>query len=226
MATFQPCPGIASVVLQVSIPDSDQLQNVLHVSNGGTSAWTAAQLTTLVNAVDTWITTGAGTGNTYAGLMGNYVTVTGIVARDLTTSTGPGYTKSVSHAGTNTNGRVASGLAFCVTLRSGLSGRSQRGRVFMGGCTTDQFDSTDKNLFTSNVGNGMTLTWNSLIAAVTAAGAGWSWVILSRYELNPSPPPISMKRTSGIGTAVASVGYADLWCDYQRRRAPAHGRHH
>lgn len=207
------------MAIQASIPDSDVAENIIHCDNGsGGTAWTAAQLTTLVNAIDTWLTTGDGT-NSPVNQMSNACTFTGIAARDLTTSTGPEVTKSIAHVGTDVNGRVASGLSWALTLRTGLAGRSQRGRIFTIGLTTGAFDGTDKNLIATGHATATVNAYNALIAAVSGAGAGWKLTVLSRFNNGA-------KRAAGVGTAITSVGYSDLWVDFQRRRSPAHARHH
>lgn len=216
---FQPCPGIASCVIQTTIPDTDVAENVLHMDKGSSAAWTATELTNLVNAVDTWLTTGAGGNDTVVKNLQHECTVSGIVARDLTTSTGPEVSKSISHAGGEVTARTAAGLSKALTLRTGLAGRSQRGRLFVIGLAADQFDGTDKNLISTATLTSLVNTWTSLIAAVKAVNAAWSWSVLSRSTGNS-------KRANGVAIPITSVGYSQPYVDYQRRRSPFHQRHH
>jgi hypothetical protein len=217
MTTFQDCPGICSLVLSAESVDGDTAQNVLHCGNGTSGAWTLAQLTTLVNAVDTWLTTGAG-GHTWPSMHENSATMSLITARDLTTDAGPEYNKAVAHDGTLDSGPLAIGLAKALTLRSGLSGRSYRGRVYEYGFDLAQQSATDSNAMDATVLANFETFWGALITAVSGAGSGWLWGVLSR-EHNGST------RANGIITAIASVGHSHVYFDFQRRRAPDHARH-
>ena len=216
---FQPCPGVASVAIQVAGPDGDIGENILHVSNGTGAAWTAGDLTTLNDAIDTWLTTGDGAGNKYTSFLSNGCTVQAIVSRDLTTQGGPEVTKLVSHAGLDTAAPLQAGLTKAFTLRTGLSGRSNRGRVFALFLTVDTVSSGDVNAMDATHLSDSVSAWQSLIAAVAAAHTGWAWCVLSR-QLN------LVKRTNGNPVPITSVGYSHVYFDFQRRRAPAHSRHH
>lgn len=216
--TFQACPGIAQATINVQTPDGDIAQNVLHISNGGSGAWSAADLTTLANTLDTWLTTGDGSGNNFVAHLQSAYTVVEISCRDLTTQAGAEFNKSVNHVGGDSGGRMADGLTKAITLRSGLAGRSYRGRIFCIGLSALNADATDKNLMYSASVAVQIAIWTSLISTVSGAHTGWVWVILSRQAG-------LAKRSTGVGTAITAVGVSNNYFDYQRRRAPFHGRH-
>jgi hypothetical protein len=143
-------------------------------------------------------------------------------ARDLTTQTSsvvivpyPG----AHAAGGDNSGQIPAGLTKAFTARSGLAGRSQRGRTFVVGLASDSLSSGDKNVVATATLNDYVAWFNALIAAVPAANAAWSLVVVSRFH-NGAP------RASGATTPITSYGYANVFVDYQRRRAPGHARHH
>lgn len=224
--TFQPCPGIAEVGLQVQDFEGDIAENIIHVSNGGSSAWSTANLTTLANAIDTWSTTGDGAGNKFLSPISSADTLIQIHTRDLTVANSNEYNKTVSHAGSEVGTKIQAGISKALTLRTGLAGRSQRGRVFLFGLTSWAVSSTDVNNFDSTNLNKCELAWGSLIPAIHAANAAWDWVVLSRFSGVNQTTGKPIARDHGVGTPVQSVGHSKLSFDYQRRRAPGHARHH
>lgn len=213
---FQPCPGITTLAIQVENDAGDIGENILHFYKGSAVAWTLTELTNLVNAIDTWLTTGDGS-HDYVKLLTDSATVTGLAARDLTTSSALVYSKSVSHAGTGGTAALAAGLAKAITLRTGQAGRSFRGRVFS--MFLDASMTSDENTVGTSTLTAMVDTWGSLQAAVAAVNASWYWGVLSRVQ-NGS------RLTDGAITKITSIGYSTATLDYQRRRAPFHGRHH
>lgn len=212
----QLAPGIASGVISVTTPTEDTAQHVLHFSNGSTNPWTTPDLTTLANTIDAWITAGGGGNNTILHPMQSSFVVSGITCRDLTVDGGAEYAKTVSHQGVDGGGVMNAGLSFALTLRTGLAGRSFRGRVFSIGLSAAAY--ADANTITSTVAGQLVAAWGALPAAIEGANGSWRWVVLSR-EHNKAP------RAEGVGTPILTVGYSDLVVDYQRRRAPNHARH-
>jgi len=103
-----------------------------------------------------------------------------------------------------------------VSFRTGLAGRSNRGRNYVPCLTNSEV--------TGNVIDG------AFIANVIAAYAqlvfpanvgvipgGWEWVVLSRFSGG-------VERTVGVFTEITSVTVADNIVDSQRRRLPGRGR--
>jgi hypothetical protein len=220
---FQPCPGVASVTLEYTSLDGDIMENILHVWNGTSSAWTGAQLAVLVGAIHTWLTTGGGVGSNYVELSSNDGHWTGIYARDLTTASGPTYGVAFSTVGGQSAGQLQQGLTKAFTLRSGLAGRSQRGRVFQVGIAATWASSTGSDQVSPTLLADGVQMWTSLIAAVTTISSAYAWVVLSRYTTIGG---VYTRRTAGVTTPIISIGYSHTSFDYQRRRAPDHARHH
>lgn len=100
-----------------------------------------------------------------------------------------------------------------ITFRTGLSGRSYRGRNYWIGIT-------EPNVVNNTVNNGLIL--NILAAYALMIGPGevdsdWTWSVYSRY-VNNAP------RETGLSQDVTSVGSFDNTVDSQRRRLPGRGR--
>jgi hypothetical protein len=205
--------------MEYQIPETDLALNVFGVKNTG--AWDAAQLASLGAAFHTWHDTLVGGQSPYS-LRNPDTSIIQTTCRDLTTQTSPvvvvPYTGA--HAvGTSAGATLNNGLTKAFTARSGLSGRSQRGRTFVVGPTDAAEAGGDPNLINSTWANDWVACFNALIAAVTAANAAWTLVVISRFH-NGAP------RAAGVTTPITSYGYSNLYMDFQRRRAPGHARHH
>ena len=205
--------------MQYEILDSDIAENTWGVKNTG--SWNPTSLAALCAVFNTWNDTSVASHAPYEGRNNNTILLS-TSARDLTTQTSAVVT--VAYPGTHGVGADASGplnngLTKSFTARSGLSGRSQRGRTFVIGPSVDALNGADPNFVTSAWANDWVGWLNALIAAVPAANAAWSLVVLSRYNNN-------VRRTTGATTPISTYGYGNLNVDYQRRRAPGHSRHH
>lgn len=216
---FIPVPNCAQITMSYEIADSDIAENVFAVQNTG--SWTPTSLGTVAAVFNTWNDTAVGGHSPYEA-RSTETTLTQVEARDLTTQTGPVVIVPYpgSHgAGTDDSGQVPAGITKAFTARSGLAGRSQRGRTFVVGFAEDSLNSGDRNLVATTTANDYVAWFNALIAAVHSANAAWTLVVVSRFH-NNAP------RSTGVTTPISSYGYANLFVDYQRRRAPGHGRHH
>lgn len=216
---FIPVTNTAEITMEWQLRDSDIAQNVWGVKN--TAAWDASSLTTMANAFLTWWHTTFGS-DSYQSHQGPGTIMIDCIARDLTTQTSPVITVTNAHTpdnGTDSSGDLQNGLTKAFTARSGLSGRSQRGRTFVVGLASNTIDTGDNNLINTGTADSFVLILNGLIAAVPAAISTCSLVVISRFH-NGAP------RSSGVTTPILSYGYKDRYYDFQRRRAPGHSRHH
>lgn len=204
--------------MSYSILDADVAENTFGVQNA--VSWTATTLGACGALFNTWNDTAVSGAAPYQ----NRVTQTTLVqstARDLTTQTSPVVVTPYvgSHgAGVDTSGPLASGLTKSFTARSGLSGRSQRGRIFVVGIGVGELVAGDPNLLSPAFLDEYVLQLDALIAQVHAHDPNWTLSVISRRH-NNAP------RTTGVTTPITSYGYANQYVDYQRRRAPGHGRH-
>jgi hypothetical protein len=221
---FQVCPGTAMFTVSY-VPTagaSDVLENVLHFQKNDLSDWGPSEISALTTQFDAWRGTSDGTN----ALLTNHTsahTLVGYTARDLSVDGGPEYTNAVSHAGLDAGAPLSSGLSKALTLRTGLSGKSFRGRIFLSGLTATLTGTYGPDACDPAVLGAIAAAWNNLITVA----AGWTpackWTVLSRKHKVGSIPNVT--RDTGLNTPVTAVSYSSTVIDFQRRRAPLHGRH-
>lgn len=216
---FIPVPNTALVTMAYSILDADVAENTFGVKSS--ISWTSTALGSLGAVFNTWNDTAVSGAAPYQNRV-SQTTLVQTTCRDLTTQTSPvvvtPYT-GAHGAGTDASGPLASGLTKSFTSRSGLSGRSQRGRIFVVGIGVGELVGGDPNLLSPAFLDEYVRQLNALITDVSTASANWSLSVISRFH-NNAP------RAAGVTTPITSWGYANQYVDYQRRRAPGHGRHH
>jgi hypothetical protein len=138
-----------------------------------------------------------------------------VFARDLTTEGGfeatavPG---SPTH-GTYDSATLPNNVTMCVSFRTGVAGRSARGRNYWATLTEgDVAANTISTTFSSAVVN----AYAGMIGADTVSSS-WQWVVASRYA-DGAPRP------SGYVFNINAVLVVDNIVDSQRRRLPGRGR--
>jgi hypothetical protein len=221
---FIPALDTAEVSMIFTQPDGSNAENTFYVKR--TSAWSSSELTTIANAFITWFGTGDGT-HSYKVNVASTFSLSNVIARDLTTDTSSiiSTNSGLPIAGTDSAAAAQMGETFAITARSGLSGRSNRGRTFVVGLPEDAFATGILNTIKSTFANSLVSAFNALLTAVPAADAACEVVILSRYHgIDSGGKPIP--RATGVMTPVSVYGYSNLLMDFQRRRAPGHNRHH
>jgi hypothetical protein len=98
--------------------------------------------------------------------------------------------------------------SFCLTKSGGVSGRVNRGRLYVVGVPSAEISEGNINVtWGNNVRDGL----NSFAAQVVTGG-GPAFVILSRKDLEMKP--------------FSQFTVHDYFVDVQRRRLPGHNRHH
>jgi len=214
---FVPFTNGLEVVLNFTQQDGSPALNTFMVER--TAPWTASLITTMLGAFITWYKTGDGT-NKYQGFQNNNITLVSAAGRDLTTQSGLTVIDSggLPASGLQTDGAAALGLSFVLTSRSGLAGRSFRGRTYLVGLDVGSWSSMTDNLINSTTAAHLVLAFNALITAVPAADSDCTLVIPSRRHNGGF-------RDAGVMTPVLSFGFHNLNTDFQRRRAPSHNIH-
>lgn len=227
MATFIPALNCLEVALSFTDVTGDENINKFDVERS--APWTAALALTMAEAFITWFETGdGGGGHTYQKLVAANAKLSAVKARDLTTQNG---ISIVTNAGLPLSGlgdatAVAAGTTFCITHRTGLAGKSFRGRTYMAALGVNSIPTPDLGQVSSGIAVDAVDAFTPLIAAVPAADAEATLVVLSRYGGVPPIAGKSVPRATGLMTPIIAFGYADLNADFQRRRAPGHQRHH
>jgi hypothetical protein len=101
--------------------------------------------------------------------------------------------------------------AACISFRTGLTGRSFRGRNYILGIPVGN---VTQNTLNSDWTALMVTGWNSIGSA--AFDIGWNWVAVSRVSGG-------LDRAEGVTTPISAVLFTDNIIDTQRRRGPGRG---
>jgi len=120
-------------------------------------------------------------------------------------------------SGSDINSMLPNNATYTISFRTGLSGRSFRGRNYVPGLTSG---SVSQNVIDSTTRTGI-LDFYTTLAAL-AVSEGYEMVVVSRYsgvDVNGDPIP----RVTGVATPIVSFGTADFTVDSQRRRLPGRG---
>jgi hypothetical protein len=211
---FVPVLDTAEVVLR-HVLHGQQVLNVLHFKQA--NGWTAAALLTFLGQVaDAWRL------NVVAG-MSNQLAFVGASARLLTTATSPVAEFDVIPDANGGDGAdsVNANVALCIGLKTGLAGRSMRGRVFLAGMPVTQVHNSQVDAV--NVASHVNEV-NNFKTAIANTGAVWG--VVSRYlgytQTAPKFKKIPTPRAAGIFTPIVTVT-ADRLTDSMRRRLPGRG---
>jgi hypothetical protein len=199
--TFQSVPNAVEAVLNATIA-SKPIANVLGFQFSG--AYGQSDLDALASAIDSQI---GGTLLTYmpSALTYNNVHVRGLTnIIDLESTDG-----SSTGAGADTAEPLPSQCTLCITLRTGQTGRSARGRFYTWPATQGQ--TTASNTFSSGYAAGILAFLSNTIAV--AAGLGWNLSVISRVNEG-------VVRPVGVTYRVTAVVARNLRVDTQRRRLP------
>jgi len=200
---FQSAPQCAEAVI-IGTSGAKPIYNVLNFTFGAT--YSGADVTNLAAAVSTQVM------NEYPDLVNGNVTLYGVRAKGLANindfqhQTAP--TPDPGNVGTKP---LPANTSLCVTLRSGLTGRSARGR-FYAFPTGDANLSTSPDLFEATYAADLVTMLEHISTA--AAAQGWAMCVLSRFAANAARPV-------GIPFIITDIGARNLTCDSQRGRLPA-----
>jgi hypothetical protein len=138
------------------------------------------------------------------------MTLVEVTARDLTTQ--DGVQVSSAPAATVVGGIggdcLPASVAYCMTHRTALIGRSRRGRTYFGGIPESVCGG---NNVTTTFSDDLQSAWFDVVTDVGVSG--WQFGVLSRYT-NKLP------RTVAVWTPVTSSIFRDLRVDSQRGRLP------
>lgn len=201
---FQPATNCAEAIINWSGPGG-LYANVLNFKFA--TAYDQGDIDALALAVDQAV------GGAMLGLVGTVVTYVNTVVRGLTSSVDlEGVADDEAGAGTASGTSMPPNVAYCLSLRTGQTGRSARGRFYTVGVTSAHLASAVA------VSTTYRDAWIAALEAVgsQAASDGWSWGVLSRQN-------------NGIvlGTAVlrpiTDVIGVDLNLDSMRRRLLGRG---
>lgn len=199
---FQSVPNVAEAIVRMSVAGSTII-NTFYGSR--VAGYTLGDINDLAIAVDAWVG-GSYLLNLSSDLGYIETVVTGLENENdfqVSNSTNAG-------VGAVPSGPTTNSVAFCVTRRSALTGRSARGRVYV---PINQAQlQADKNYMNAASAQAIEDSLNAVRAAMLAAG--WIEVIVSRFS-NKAVRPL------GVAFGVEEYTYRNLRVDSQRGRMPA-----
>jgi hypothetical protein len=202
---FVPAPNIVEVQFRQSYA-GERTMNRIHVDVLTTPT------TTIINGVlselaDWW------TGNVQANIS-NTLALREVYGKSLETQPGPEATFSAGlpASGALFDDPMPNNVSLAVSLRSGSTGRSARGRWFWQGFTTNQITGS---VVDSGIGSTIDAAMTALRSAIV--DLGYRWVIVSYTEDNAPRPggPVYFQ--------VNDILLVDNVVDSQRRRLPGRG---
>jgi len=199
---YQPVEDTAEIVIQATV-NGVPVNNTFYARKPG--GYTEGELAALAGAVSThW-------GTNMRPLCSSAYVYVGCSVRGLANEND---FQATSVAGAGVGAVAASpypnNVAIAIKRSSGLTGRSARGRVYIGGIPVT-VSQTDENFLTQGHVDNVEAVLNGIRTVI--AVLGWIEVILSRYV-------DGLKREAGLTFAVTNYQATDLRVDTRRDRLP------
>lgn len=199
---FQSAPDCAEAVIKHTL-SGQAINNVLNFRHAG--GYSLSDLQNLGDAVDA-----AWDANMMPQLNTSLI-YTGVLVRGLEFEADQEVFVSTS-AGTGSIGGIVAtnNVAFVLTERTGFTGRSSRGRIYLGGLASSDFTSSD------TISTARAAAFVAAMEAVQALALteGWEHVVLSRFHNGA-------KRLTATALPITSYEARNLFTDSQRGRLPA-----
>lgn len=200
--TFQSAPDMAEAVVRFSL-GGKQMVNVLGFLRSG--GYIQADIDALAGVVD------ARVGTDYLPVCDASVTYTETLVRGLTLINDLQASNSASSGiGGSSGATLPANVTLCITMRSGFTGRSARGRFYA--VPTNGTKLASVNTFAGAYGDALVDFLDGV--ALDAAALGWEHVIISRFTGNA-------QRAVAVPFIVNTNAYRNLTCDSQRGRLPS-----
>jgi len=209
---FVPVPDVARVKLEGRIDGQQTINDLTFRLAGGIAL---ADLQSLVTNLVDWFTL------TFAVDLSEDWSTVAVRGRDL--SAALSFVADADASGTvgGTAGEAApNNVSACVSFRTGLAGRSFRGRNYVPAVPNSMItlNTLDPSWMAS-----IRVSYGLLLPGGGALPGGWEWVVTSEFSgVDGSGNPIP--RTTGIATAVTNTIFTDNTVDSQRRRLPGRGK--
>lgn len=202
---FQPAPNIVGVEVRCTYLGQN-VENTLYFQCLATP--TATDVQEIAEQVEGWFVTSV------LPELSDQLVYRETYARSLETESAPEFTanESLGDTGVDTSAPLPGNVTWTIQFRTGLTGRSYRGRNYIMGLSENQIVG---NQLATATAAALVTAYNALLTV--ASGFDWSWVVLSRQQDGALLP-------NAIGAAVNNVGYANLDLDSQRRRLAGRGQ--
>lgn len=199
---FQSVPNTAEAVVQYTW-GGQAVANVLNFVRPG--GYDIASLTTLAAVVDLWVD------GSLLPMMSNEITYVQTLVRGLENANDLEVTDNTSTGtGTAAQPSVPNNVAFCVTHRTGFTGRSARGRTYLPGMLDS--NTIGSTAWAASLGTQVDTAFASLNSL--AAAAGWQFAVVSRFTAGALRPV-------GVTFIITASEVRNLLIDSQRGRLPA-----
>jgi hypothetical protein len=209
---FIPVPNTAQIRLEGRLDNQQTINDLYFFQDGG---FTSLELEDLTANVFSWWNTSIVT------VLNEGFSSLRASARDLTTENGISFETATGASSGGVSGEAApNNVAPAVSFRTGMAGRSFRGRNYIPGISNS-----------SVVGNNVDAGWRDdilngyslLLPAGSVLPGTFVWVVASRFsgvDVDGKPIP----RLAGIVTTITAVIFTDTVVDSQRRRLPGRGK--
>lgn len=201
--SFVPAQDCVEAVLRFTLPNLNTAVNVLNFRDM-TGTPDENRLEDLSGLLNTWHNA------FYDVLQSNTVSLTSKYLRGLTSEFEPVYDQPVTPAqvGVSASPALPANVTLAVSHRTGLAGRSRRGRTYIVGLS-EALVSGDFTV--AGVTTNANAAFNALRGLTTFVASGWQFVILSKY-VGTTP------RAAAVITPVTNSFCVDARVDTQRRR--------
>lgn len=201
---FQPVPLAAEVQVRSNL-NGQEVENTFNFTS--TFGWGQDELDALTAAVDAWV------GASYLPNLASALIYGQTYARGLREPI-EFESSNTASAGAGSGGTTTApnNQAWAISRRTGRTGRSARGRIFLAGIPdNDKLDDNHIKLATVE-------GWQTIMAALDAAAfaAGWTEVIVSRVQAG-------VRLATALTYPVTEWVVVDNVLDSQRRRLPGRG---
>lgn len=210
---FIPVPSVAQVNVNQRL-HGERVQNTLYGVNFG--GITPENLELLAGEIITWVAE-----SLYPALSQD-ISLAEVQCRDLSVADGAIFVgvPTVSVEGGQVSPALPGNAAACVSFRTGLAGRSRRGRNYVAGLPEFRVSG---NIISDPFVTDLQNAYNVLLAPTGPfVASGFAWVVVSRYSGVDPVTGEPIPRAFGQPTVINAVQVDNL-VDSQRRRLAGRG---
>jgi hypothetical protein len=210
-----PASGIVQMRLTWTLSGAPHALNILHFQNTGTPPYSQPRATAASAAIKAL----AGTSLLMAQLHPT-IALHAVDFRDMTALSNPWLLGGGTPvAGTGTGNPLPAATSFCISIATGLRGRSYNGRIFFTGYTVAAMDPAGG--ITGTAANGTAGFADTMRINLATATHQLLMGVLSRWTTPPDAPPNTppTERPDPLFVPATIATYRDLRWDVQRRRA-------
>lgn len=204
---FVPVPDCVQCKIEGRIDGQQTINDLYFRSTTGPRS--AADVQALSDAIAIWY------GDTMAPLLNEGWSAVRVTSMGLSSPTPFVAESTMTGVVGGVSGEAApNNCTMCVSFRTGLGGRSNRGRNYVPCLTNSQVVG---NLIDAGWAADIVAGYNALVFPTSVLPSGWIWVVVSRVSGG-------VERVEGVFHEVFSCLVGDLIVDSMRTRLPGRGR--